>query len=204
VAGALALGVAAGVGALAGMGSPAPAPAPAAPAEPAKFSVDPVHSSMFFRISHLGIAPFYGRFDKISGNFTWDQDNSAASSFAVEIDTASVNTNVAKRDDHLRSPDFFNAKEHPAITFKSTGLTKAGDAWELAGDLTISGKTRPIKAALKFGGEKNVGKEMGGIRAGFDISFAIKRTDFGVNYGVDAEMLGDDVQIMLGLEGTRQ
>lgn len=204
VGGAAVLAAAITAGGLLGGAGAAPAPAAAMNAEPAKFKVDGVHSSMVYRISHLGVAPFYGRFDKISGEFNWDKDNPGSSSFNVTIDTESVNSNNGARDKHLKSGDFFNAKEFPEITFRSTGLTKAGDAWEVSGDLTMVGKTKPVKATLKFVGQKDVGPQMGGVKAGFDITFTVKRSDFGMSYGLDNGALGDEVQVMLGLEGAKQ
>jgi polyisoprenoid-binding protein YceI len=201
--GVLAAGLTAGA-MLTGAGSPAPAPAAAAlPAEASKYKVDPVHSTNVFKITHLGVSPFYGRFDKISGEFSWDKA-AGTGSFNVDIDAASVNSNNPARDKHLNSGDFFNTKEFPKITFKSTGVTKSGDGFEIAGDLTLVGKTKPVKAMAKFGGEKDAGPQMGGVKAGFDITFTIKRSDFGVSYGVENGALGDEVQVMLGLEGAKQ
>lgn len=204
VGGAAVLAAAAiGASVLGGAGA-APAPASALSAEPARFKVDGVHSTVVYRITHMGVSPFYGRFDKVSGELNWDKDNPASSSFNITVDAESVNSNNPARDKHLRSGDFFNVKEFPEITFRSTGLTKAGDGWELAGDLTLLGKTKPVKAALKLVGEKDVGPQMGGVRAGFDVTFTIKRSDFGFGAGMGENVLGDEVRLMVGIESVRQ
>jgi len=120
-----------------------------------------------------------------------------------------VDTGNAKRDEHLRGPDFFNAKEFPAISFKSTSLTAtesdgadAGKAYTLAGDLTLMGVTKPITVqAVKLAEGKD---PWGNFRIGFDTSFKIKRSDFGMTYGVDNGVVGDEVTIMLSFEGIKK
>ncbi len=180
-----------------------PAPAPAVSAEPMKFKVDGVHSTLVYRVTHMGVSAFYGRFDKVSGEFNWDKDNPGSSSFTMTVDAESVNSNNPARDKHLRSGDFFNVKEFPEITFRSTGLTKSGDGWELAGDLTMLGKTKPVKAVLKPIGQKDLGPQMG-VRAGFDVQFMVKRSDFGFGAGMGDDVLGEEVKVMLGIEGVKQ
>src|SRR5947209_14950172 len=101
----------------------------AAPARAADtYAVDPMHSSVYFKISHLGLANVFGRFNEFSGNFTLDPDDAGKCSFEMTIKPESVDTNNPKRDSHLRSPDFFNVKQFPAITFKSTAVKAAKGA----------------------------------------------------------------------------
>ena len=98
---------------------PLPTTVEAAPAGAANFEIDSVHSSTVFKIQHAGVSNFYGTFQKISGAIVWDKASPDSTSITASIDASSVNSANAKRDEHLKGPDFFNAKEHPAITFKS-------------------------------------------------------------------------------------
>lgn len=166
------------------------------------YNVDPVHSSVVFKVLHQGVAPFYGRFNEVSGTFLIDPENVSHSSINVTIPAASVDTHNKGRDEHLRKPDFFSAAEFPTITFKSTSFTKTGDkTYDVAGDLTMRGTTRPVTAKLTYGG---TAKGMrGGEVSGFEATATIKRSEFGVSYMVGPS-LGDDVTIILALEGGRQ
>lgn len=184
------------------------APAPAAPAEKVSaastFEVDTVHSAVVFKIQHAGVSNFYGTFAKTTGTVNWDSDKPEGSSITIAIDAESISSGNAKRDQHLRNPDFFNAKEFPQITFKSTGMKKTGEkTFELSGDLTMLGKTKPVTATLVWTGEKDAGAQFG-YRLGFDATFTIKRSDFGMTYGVAQGSLGDEVTIMAGLAAVRK
>jgi polyisoprenoid-binding protein YceI len=172
-----------------------------APAVPeGTFRVDAVHSSVIFRIQRTTGAPFYGRFDQISGHFLLDGADLAKSVVDVSIPTASVNSNNSGRDKHLRSQDFFSAEEYPAMTFKSTSVKKSGDnAFEVSGNLTFRGQTKPLTFTAKQTGTGPA--RGGGTMIGYDLQFTIKRSDFGVTKY--AESLGDDVTLMIGLEGVK-
>jgi len=193
-----------GTALLAGAGAPsAPASAASASAEAATFKIDNVHSGVVFKVKHLGVSHSIGRFNKISGDFTWDGTKPDSATINVTIDAGSIDTNNSGRDGHLNGPDFFNTKEFPEIKFVSKSLTKSGDNWELAGDLTLLGKTNSVKAKFEFLGEKDGGARAGYV-AGWDATFTIKRSDFGMNYGVDNGALGNDVQIGVAVEGRKQ
>jgi polyisoprenoid-binding protein YceI len=184
--------------------APRPAPAAQAPATSAGaevFSVDDVHSTALFRVHHLGAGQFWGRFNDISGTFTVNGGKPEGVTFDVTIKTESVDTGTEKLDQHLRSPDFFNAKEFPNLTFKSTSV-KAGPkpGWlEVAGDLSMHGVTKPVTAMMEWTGT-NDGPM--GRRAGYEATFSIRRSDWGISYGVDKGAIGDEVRIVVGLEGT--
>lgn len=160
------------------------------------WNIDNSHAAAVFQVSHLGISNTHGRFNKISGKITTGEK------FAVnvEIDAASVDTNDAKRDEHLRGPDFFDVKQFPTLSFVSTAVTKTGDkTYDVTGDLTIHGVKKPITVKVVQVGE---GKDpWGGTRIGFDTTFTIKRADFGMNYGPGA--VGEDVTITLALEAIQ-
>jgi polyisoprenoid-binding protein YceI len=166
------------------------------------YKVDNAHSAALFRINHLGSSYTWGRFNKIEGDFTM-ADGAATPLFVdMRVKTDSVDTNDETRDKHLRTPDFFNVKEHPEITFKSTASRKTADnKYSVMGDLTILGKTRPITIDVETFGP--IDHPQAGKRAGFETTFGIKRSDFGMNYGVGPGGVGDDVRIIVGVEGTQ-
>jgi len=164
------------------------------------YTIDPAHTYPNFTINHLGFSTMHGRFDKSSGKVTLDR---AAKTGSVEIaiETASVSTGFAKRDDHLKSPDFFNAAEFPNITYKSTAINFKGDTpSSVDGNLTISGVTKPVTLtidAFKCGPHPMNKKEM----CGADASAQIKRSDFGIKYGLPA--IGDDVKLSFEIEAMK-
>src|SRR5258708_120777 len=117
------------------------------------YKIDPVHSSISFKIQHSGISWVHGRFNEFSGSYTLDKDDPSKGTFELTIKPESVDTNNKGRDGHLRSGDFFNVKQFPALTFKSTGIKAADGNLEVTGDLTMHGETKPITFTLKGGKE---------------------------------------------------
>ncbi len=174
--------------------SAVPAPAPAAKT----YRIDSVHSSALFRIKHLNTTYFYGRFTDISGTVVYDEANPAGSSVEVTIKADSVSTGNGKRDEHLKSPDFFNAGEFPVLSFKSKGVKKGSAKGELevTGDLAIHGVTKTLTVKVVHTG---TGQGFDAELAGFESVFTIKRTDFDMKNMVD--MLGDEVQVTISVEG---
>ena len=174
----------------------------AASASAAEYDVDGVHSSVIFKVRHNGVAPFYGRFNKVNGTFSFDAANATAAKLSFQIDVDSIFTAEKKRDDHLKSPDFFNAKQFPTITFTSRAV-KAGakpDTYTVDGDLTVRGVTKPISIELtKTGQGKN---PMGGESIGFEGTFVLNRLDYGVSYAPDG--LGRDVTVIVAVEGIKK
>ena len=164
------------------------------------YKVDPVHSNVVFKITHFNMAPFYGLFVGPSGQFVLDED-AARSSFQFEVPVEKVVTGQEKRDAHLKGPDFFNAKQFPTISFKSTSVAKKGEnAYEVTGDLTARGVTKQAVVTIEKTGQ---GKDpQGKERAGLHATFTIKRSDFGINYMPQG--LGDEVTLMVGIEGLKQ
>jgi polyisoprenoid-binding protein YceI len=178
----------------------APQDTPASPA--ATYKVDVVHSTALFRVHHLGAGQFWGRFNEITGTFTHGEG--AKPTFEVEIATESVDTNNDSLDGHLKSPDFFNAKEFPTMRFKSTSAKKKGEGtYDVTGDLTIRGITKRITAEIEHTGERDAGARFG-YRCGFEARFTVKRSDFEVSYGVDNGLLGDETRVIVALEGVRE
>lgn len=175
--------------------SPASAPLVAVNLADQSFTLDAVHSSVMFKIEHMGVSNFYGAFKDVSGSYTLGENPS----FNFSIKTDSVDTRNEGRDKHLKSPDFFNAPEFPAITFKSTKVEKAGDNLKVTGDLTMHGVTKPVTAEFKIWPAKETRQ---GMKGGFETHFTIKRTDFGMSTYVAEGGLGDEVTVLFAGEGA--
>jgi polyisoprenoid-binding protein YceI len=172
----------------------------AAPGRADDYAVDGMHAGIYFRIGHLGLSRIYGRFDDFSGNFTLDPDDPGKCSFTMTIKAQSIDTNNQKRDNHLRSPDFFNVKQFPTITFVSSGVKPSKDGYEVTGDLTMHGVTKPVSFALVGG--KKAEFPPGVQRTGFSTELTLKRSDFGIEKF--AEAVSDEVQIAISFEGTKK
>ncbi len=142
----------------------------------------------------------FGRFNELSGNFTLDAADASKSSFAVTVKAESIDTNNAKRDEHLRSPDFFNSKQFPTLIFKSTAVKAIKDGFQVSGDLTIHGVTKPVTFNLLGGRSAEFPKGM--QRTGYTTEFTIKRSDFGMDKMLEA--IGDDVHLAISFEGTKK
>jgi polyisoprenoid-binding protein YceI len=165
------------------------------------FKVDPAHSTAIFRIQHANAGFTYGWFKMPEGKIEVDDADPTKTSFDVKLDIKNLDTANAKRDQHLKSPDFFSAEEFPAMTFKSTAVKAAGDKkLEVTGDLTIHGQTKPITVTIDRTGT-STNPQMGGTRSGFEGTFTIKRSDFGMGNMLQA--VGDEVRITIALEGLK-
>ncbi|MCC6490749.1 MAG: YceI family protein [Candidatus Hydrogenedentes bacterium] len=164
----------------------------------AAFEIDPVHSSFIFRIQHLGVSYAYGRFNESSGSFFLDAADPSKNRVEIEVKTDSIDTANEARDKHLKSPEFFDTAQFPVMTFKSTSFKKKDDShFEVAGDLTIRGITRPVTTTAELAG---LGKGMKGeTRAGLEAVFTIDRRDFGMDAMVGP--IGAEVRITVSLEG---
>ena len=169
----------------------------------ATFKVDRVHSSIVFKIRHNGVSNFYGRFNEFAGTFTFDPDDLAAASFDISVDATSIDTGNANRDKHLRSGDFFNVGDFGKISFKSTDVSKGSKEgpYEMTGELTMLGETKTVTVPLDWFG--TVESERMGVLGGFEAVFTIKRSDFGMNYGIEHGALGDEVTLIVALEGKK-
>ena len=165
------------------------------------YKLDPVHTSVIFRVKHLGTAYAFGRFNGPTGSFVFDESSPSKSAIEMKADAKNVDTAVDKRDNHLRSPDFFNAGKHPLVSFKSKSVKKLNEnTYEVSGDLTLLGKTRPITVKVNATG---AGKDpWGNFRRGFETSFSIKRSDFGMNFMMGG--VSDEVNLTVSVEGIRQ
>ena len=147
----------------------------------------------------MGAGMFWGRFNQVTGTMTTSEDGSVAPVMDVTVDVESVDTGTEKLDRTLMGPNFFDSKEFPSITFKSTGAEPDGNGgWKLSGDLTMLGVTKPVVAEVVLTGVKGSPVMK---KAGYEAIFSIKRTDFGMEWGVKNGALGDEVRLIVGLEG---
>ena len=166
-----------------------------------KIDTQGAHAAVQFRIKHLGYSWLYGRFNDFSGRFTYDEKDPAASSTEVVINTASVDTNHAERDKHLRDERFFDVDKYPEASFVSTGFTETGDGKAtMTGDLTLHGVTKPVTIDVESIGQGP--DPWGGYRRGFQGSTTIKLADFGITY--DLGPASTHAEIILSVEGIRQ
>jgi polyisoprenoid-binding protein YceI len=176
-------------------------------ADSPSWKIDPSHSEADFAIKHMAISTVHGTFRGVSGTVHFDPDNIGASSVDATIDVKTVNTGVDARDGHLRGPEFFEVEKYPTMTFKSTSVKKMSDGYDVYGDLTIHGVSRPVTLRLETPGKPQMDAK-GLAHCGFTATTMINRKDFGLLYaqkttGGDA-MLGDDVKIELNIEAIRQ
>lgn len=170
----------------------------AAPTQAAdQYAIDDTHAGVNFKTPHLGLSWTYGRFTSFSGSFTLDPEP-ARCSFAMTIKAESIDTGNAKRDDHLRSPDFFNVKQFPVITFQSTAVKAIQGGYEVTGKFAMHGVTRIITFPLMGGRMAEFPKGM--QRTGFSTELVLKRSEFGIDKF--AEAVGDDVHISISFEGV--
>lgn len=174
--------------------------APSSNCAAADYDLDNSHTSLIFGVSHFGYSFTYGRFNRLSGEFSFDKETPTDSSFKFEIETSSVDTNDTKRDEHLRGPDFFDAKQFPKITFESTSVRDSGEALEMVGNMTLHGVTKEVAIPLKHLGQ---GKgPYGNYRCGFSAQVILQRGDFGIK--AMAPMIGDDISITFSFEGIQK
>jgi polyisoprenoid-binding protein YceI len=164
------------------------------------YAVDGAHSSVVYRVKHMNTSNSWGRFNHLAGSFSLDEANPAESKLDFQVKTDSIDSADAKRDQHLKSPDFFNAVQYPTIAFKSQSVTKVAGAYEVTGDLSLHGVTKPITIKVVSTG---AGKDMKGTPiAGIETSFNIKRSDYGMSKMVGP--IGDDVWINVSIEASKK
>lgn len=191
----LTLPVAAVLGLAAANAPRTPAASPAS--APAAWAIDTVHSFVNFRVMRGGTTWAYGRFNEFSGSIDYDAAAPEKAKVEVTISTESVDTANGKRDGHLKSPDFFDAKQFPTATFKSTKVEKKGDKLAVSGDLSLRGVTKPATIEVEVTG---TGEARGTPVVGFLGQLAIDRHDFGISYGPDA--LGKEVHLTFSIEAV--
>ena len=165
------------------------------------FKVDPEHSAITFRVKHLGISFVHGRFNNATGTITFDEKVPRSSSIKVSVKVADIDTSNAERDKDLKSKEFFDAEKYPVISIHSGTFRKVSrDIYEVRCRLTLHGVTRPLTVKVWHIGSGS--DPWGGYRAGFETTFTIKRSDFGMTRMLGG--LGDEVELTVNIEGIRQ
>ncbi|MDK8464221.1 YceI family protein [Marinobacter sp. SS13-12] len=177
---------------------------PAALAEPETYVIDDEHFSMAFEVMHIGYAPVMGMFRDVEGQFEYDEEEKQLTSGKLTFKSKSVFTNHDKRDDHLRKDDFLNSGKFPDITFEVTGFESTGDNTGIVtGELTLLGQTRSVDVdvTLNKSAEYPIGHE--DYTLGMTAETTIKRSEWGMTYGIEDDLVGDEVRLRFGLEAVR-
>jgi len=169
----------------------------------AKFTVDQSHSQVGFEVKHMMVSKVKGQFDAYTAEVEAENlEDLTTAQIAFSFDVASINTSSTDRDNHLKSADFFDVEQYPAITFKSTSISKDGDDFKVTGDLTIKDVTKPVTFDVEFGGK---GKNPWGVEVyGFEAEAKINREEFGLTWNAALEtggvLVGKDIKIKVELE----
>ena len=179
-----------------------------APVLAATWQIDPAHSNVSFSVRHMMVSNVRGEFTKVSGTVEGDEKTPAQAVITATIDATSINTREAKRDDHLKSPDFLNVAKYPTIIFKSKKIEPSGSGqFKVTGDLTLHGVTKEVVLDVSDV-TAPIKDPMGKTRAGAQASTKIDRKDFGINWSkvIDGGglMVGDEVAISVDVEATTQ
>lgn len=169
--------------------------------------IDPTHSEIAFKVKHLMISNVKGSFSEFSGQLLTDGNDFSTSEISFQINPASINTGVADRDGHLKSPDFFDVENFNVIDFTSGKLVKtSGDVFELTGNLIIKGVSKPVRLEVEFGGFMS--DPWGNEKAGFTLSGKLNRKDFGLNWNAALEaggvLVGEEIKLNIDIELVKQ
>lgn len=171
------------------------------------WEIDPAHSSANFSVRHMMIAKVHGGFSQLSGRLYLDRKDLSKSSVEAVIDAASIDTRESKRDEHLRSADFFDVQKYPTLTFKSKEILVNGEGFQMVGDLTLHGVTKEVTLAVE-GLDSEIKDPWGNIKIAASATTKIKRKDFGLNWNAALEtggvLVGDDVNITLDIQFVRK
>ena len=170
-----------------------------------KFAVDRSHSSVGFTVKHMVVSKVKGFFNDYTVDIVYDDKDITKSSVEVSIKTASIDTREAKRDDHLRSPDFFDAAKFPDIIFKSKRIEKSGEGFVAVGDFSMRGVTKEIKLPFTFAGV--VTDPYGNTRLGLSAATKLNRQDYGVSWSKTLDngglVVSDDVEVSIEIEAIK-
>ena len=171
-----------------------------------RWDIDVAHSAIHFHVRHMVISKVHGRFARWSGTLQLDAQDLTRSTVDVRIDAASIDTQVADRDAHLRSPDFLDVAKYPELTFRSRRIEKDGASYRVVGDLSLHGVTREVALAAEFAG---TGKDpWGNERAGFSAKATLDRREFGLVWNAALEtggvLVGEKVEITIELEAVKR
>lgn len=171
-----------------------------------KWTLDPTHSELEFKVKHLMITTVTGKFNQFTSELVTEAEDFSDAVVSFEAQVSSIDTSNTDRDNHLKSGDFFDAEKFPVLKLESAKLTKDGDDYTLNGSLTIKDTTKPVKLKVEFGG---IAKDpWGNVKAGFTLNGKINRTDFGLTWNAALEtgglMVSEDVRILGELQFVKQ
>jgi polyisoprenoid-binding protein YceI len=170
-------------------------------AAPVQYQLDPAHTSVIFVVNHLGFSNVYGRFTDVSGTLGFDEGAVESSTISAVIKTNSLDTAFAKREEHLKSPDFFNVASFPEMRFTSTHIEKTGaHTGKVTGTLSLLGVTKPLTLEVTFN-KSGIGPISKKETAGFSAHASLKRSDFGMTTFLPA--IGDSVDIRIETEAVK-
>ena len=169
--------------------------------------IDPTHSEVQFKVKHLMVSTVTGLFSRYEGKLQMDGDDFEEAKITFSADIDSISTGNEQRDEHLKSADFFDASQFPALTFESTGMTRTtADTYILNGLLTLHGVTKPVLLKAEYGGQMQ--DFYGNTKAGFEVTGTIKRKEFGLSWDGVTEaggvVVSDDVKLVLNIQVSRQ
>ncbi len=165
------------------------------------YSFDKAHTQILFFVDHLGFSKSQGEFLEYDGFFNFDRTNPANSNVEVTIQTASIDMDDEKWDEHMKNADFFDVEKYPTMTFKSTSIEMTGEKTaNITGDFTLLGVTKPVILSVTHN-RSDLHPYGGKYVSGFSATTTIKRSDFGMNYGIPA--VGDEAEIRIEVEGVR-
>lgn len=166
---------------------------------------DPDHSKLGFTVTHLGISDISGYFSDYKVTITSSEEDFSDAQIKLTVQTASINTRVEQRDDHLKSADFFNVEQYPTMVFKSTGIKEITDnTYELTGDLTLHGITKPVTVKMVYRGQVQNEMTYGALKAGIQITGTIDRSEFNLGNGFPPPMISNEVRIKANGEFIKQ
>jgi polyisoprenoid-binding protein YceI len=175
-----------------------------ASAQTTTWKIDPVHSGVEFRILHLGVSHVNGTFSKPTGVIHLDEKDITKSTVEATIDVSTLNTTEPARDNHLKSPEFFNLAQFPTITFKSTTIAKVDGKLKITGDLTLAGVTKPVTLTVDGPAAPQTNPMSHAIVSGFSATGTLSRKDFNFGQKYGAPILGDDVTFTIDIEMDKQ
>jgi polyisoprenoid-binding protein YceI len=179
-----------------------------AQAQTSTWKIDPAHSGADFSIRHMGLSNVHGHFGNVTGTVMLDEKDFTRSSVNATVDVTTVDTGVAQRDGHLKSPDFFDVAKFPTMTFASKKIIGGGDDYHLIGDLTMHGVTKTVDLTMEKPAKEQIGMDGKSIHRGFSATTTLPRQDFGLTWNGTLKsgdsMLGDDVKVTLDVEILKQ
>lgn len=171
-----------------------------------KWTIDPTHSEVTFKAKHLVISTVTGKFKEFEGEAEVPSEDFDGSSVSFSATIDSIDTNQSDRDAHLKSPDFFDAENHPKLSFTNGVLSKEGGAYVLKGDLTIKGTTKPVELSVEFGGVAE--DPYGNTKAGFELEGKISRKEFGLTWSAVTEagsvVVGDQIKLLASVQLVKE